>query len=59
MDIWPGTRTSNPFGFTAMNGAIFFSADDGFNGVELWKSDGSACDPGTGAGTCLVLDINP
>lgn len=62
-DIWPGTTTSNAFGLTAMNGLLFFSADDGTHGVELWKSDGTdagaTCDPGTGAGTCLVLDIRP
>jgi ELWxxDGT repeat protein len=62
-DIWPGTATSNPYGLTAMNGSLFFSADDGVHGVELWKSDGtdtgSSCDPGTNAGTCLVLDIKP
>ena len=36
-----------------MNGTLFFSANDGTNGNELWKSDGTA------AGTVLVKDINP
>jgi ELWxxDGT repeat protein len=32
---------------------LFFAANDGVNGLELWKSDGTA------AGTVLVKDINP
>ena len=36
-----------------MNGTLFFTANDGTNGRELWKSDGTA------AGTVLVKDINP
>jgi ELWxxDGT repeat protein len=34
-----------------MNGTIFFPANDGINGTELWKSDGTA------AGTILVKNI--
>ena len=36
-----------------MGGTLFFTANDGDHGRELWKSDGTA------AGTVLVKDINP
>src|SRR5204863_136231 len=38
---------------TVVRGTLYFTADDGVNGRELWKSDGTA------AGTVLVKDINP
>jgi ELWxxDGT repeat protein len=55
-DIRPGYGSAfdhtNP-GFTAVNGVLFFRADDGLSGRELWKSDGTA------AGTVQVKDIYP
>jgi ELWxxDGT repeat protein len=36
-----------------VDGTLYFAADDGTNGQELWRSDG------TEAGTVLVKDINP
>ncbi len=47
-----GSWSSNPLGFIGFNGALYFQADDGVHGVELWKTDGTA------AGTTLVKDIN-
>jgi ELWxxDGT repeat protein len=40
-------------GYTAVGGTVFFTAGDGVNGIELWKTDGTA------AGTKMVKDINP
>jgi len=47
------TSGSNPSALTDVNGTLFFLADDGTHGVELWRSDG------TRDGTHLVKDIDP
>jgi len=52
-DIYPGVSSSAPTYLTDVNGTLFFIADDGTYGVEVWKSDGTA------AGTAMVKDINP
>src|SRR5205807_403080 len=52
-DINPGSLGSFPYHLANVNGTLFFAADDGTHGTELWKSDGTA------AGTVLVQDINP
>ena len=44
-----GPTVSN---FVTVNGRLFFSANDGISGMELWTSDG------TPAGTVRVKDIN-
>ncbi|TGN38962.1 ELWxxDGT repeat protein [Marinobacter confluentis] len=38
---------------TALDGTLYFRADDGTSGSELWRSDG------TESGTYMVRDINP
>jgi ELWxxDGT repeat protein len=45
-------RASNPRSLTTIGGLVYFSADDGVNGGELWVTDGTA------PGTRLVKDIN-
>jgi ELWxxDGT repeat protein len=47
------TGASSPSILANVNGTLFFTANDGTSGLELWKSDGTA------AGTVLVKDINP
>lgn len=52
LDIVPGTFGSLPRYFTTLGSNCFFIANDGANGIELWKTDGTA------TGTSLFLDIN-
>ncbi len=55
------TTSSSPYnfdytyasGFCSMNGIVYYAADDGVHGIELWRSNG------TKSGTRLVKDINP
>jgi ELWxxDGT repeat protein len=65
-DIYPGMNSSGPFGlisstegsfyiytFNIFNNKMYFRANDGAHGTELWVSDG------TTAGTNMVADIWP
>jgi ELWxxDGT repeat protein len=47
-----GADSSDPRFLVNVNGTLFFAANDGQNGVELWRSDG------TSNGTTMVSDIN-
>lgn len=59
VDITPGAdengniQTSYPSNLVEFNGKLYFSANDGVHGNELFVSDGTA------EGTQLVADINP
>ena len=46
------SNISNPSGFLELNGKMFFTADNGINGIEPWISDG------TETGTFMLKDIN-
>ena len=35
------TGDSNPANLTNLNGVLYFTATDGTNGMELWKTDGT------------------
>jgi len=52
LDINEGAGSSNPTGLTSIDGKMYFSADDGVHGEELWVSDG------TDVGTFRLTDIN-
>jgi ELWxxDGT repeat protein len=47
-----GGGSSSPYDLTAVGNTLYFRAYDGTNGMELWKSDGTAL------GTMMVKDIN-
>ncbi len=52
-DINPGPEGSDPDIFVTLDGTGYFRANNGANGFELWRTDG------TEAGTEMVLDLNP
>lgn len=50
-DIRTGSASSAPYDLTNVSGRLYFAADNGVNGRELWKSSGTA------SGTVVVHDI--
>jgi ELWxxDGT repeat protein len=52
-DIFPGDTGSDIAEIVVSGDRLFFAANDGTHGVELWSSDGSE------QGTLYVSDINP
>ncbi len=50
-DINPSTNSSHPIEFILFNSKLYFSADDGTHGRELWVTDGTT--------TTMVADTNP
>ena len=50
-DIYEGSYGSSPSHFEIMGDLLFFSANNGVNGTELWMTDG------TEEGTVMVADI--
>lgn len=52
-DIHAGAAGSSPRSLVEFDGQVFFVAEDGLNGYELWRSDG------TEMGTVLVKDFFP
>ncbi|HEV3343943.1 MAG TPA: ELWxxDGT repeat protein [Pirellulales bacterium] len=60
-DIFPGTtivgsistpNSSDPTDLVAVGSYVYFAANDGTDGVQLWRSDG------TSAGTVMITDLN-
>ena len=52
-DLASGAESSYPRFFFSLANRIFFVANDGVHGEELWTSDGTA------TGTRMVADLNP
>lgn len=55
-DINPGSATSSPsyvFDSAVINNVLYFTADDGSHGNELWRTDATA------SGTYMVSDLTP
>lgn len=49
----PGQNLNSDGAYAILNNVMYFSADNGINGAELWRSDGTA------TGTYMLRDIEP
>lgn len=50
-DFNAGPSNGNPYGYTKFGGALYFTANDGVHGSELWRLSGGK--------TEMIDDINP
>ncbi|MBN3893921.1 MAG: pre-peptidase C-terminal domain-containing protein [Nostoc sp. NOS(2021)] len=53
IDLNPGSNSSSPDNLTAWNNTLYFTANDGSVGSQLWKSGGTV------ANTTRITNINP
>src|SRR5262245_28520066 len=58
-DINAGAASSSPANLTNVNGTLFFTANDGINGVELFKSDGTTASLLRNINTGIGASSNP
>ena len=54
-DIWPGAQSSNPHDLVIFNNELYFGANDGLVGDELWKRPNNF----SFGGAQLAVDIRP
>jgi ELWxxDGT repeat protein len=52
-NIRPGSEGSGLYAAAKLGGTLYFTANDGTHGYELWRTDG------TKSGTALVADLYP
>jgi ELWxxDGT repeat protein len=55
IDLLPGAASSSPGELVSFKNRVYFSANDGTHGQELWRTDGAA--DATHTGTELVCDL--